>query len=81
MTVGFNQLVVGDEVEMKGPLGSFVWQGQGTALYRGVPKTYKEIGMVCAGSGKYAMFLTDYNIPTISRRHHSHSSGLAGNIT
>lgn len=51
MTVGFNQLAVGDRVELKGPLGSFVWKGNGTALWRGVPRKVKEIGLVCGGSG------------------------------
>ena len=51
MTTGFHQLEIGDEVELKGPLGSFVWQGNGTAMYRGVPRKYKQIGMICGGSG------------------------------
>lgn len=52
MTMGFHQLQIGDEVELKGPLGSFVWQGNRTAVYRGVPRKYKEIGMICGGSGE-----------------------------
>lgn len=52
MTTGFNQLVVGDSLELKGPLGSFVWQGQGTAMIKNVKRTFKEIGMICAGSGE-----------------------------
>jgi nitrate reductase (NAD(P)H) len=52
MTTGFHQLRVGDSVELKGPLGSFVWTGQGTASIRNVKRKFKEIGMVCAGSGK-----------------------------
>ncbi|EJD52506.1 nitrate reductase [Auricularia subglabra TFB-10046 SS5] len=51
MSVGFDSLVPGDQVELKGPFGSFIWQGRGTALYRGVESRYEEIGMVCAGSG------------------------------
>lgn len=51
MTVGFNQLEVGDKIELKGPLGSFVWKGKGTALWKGVPRQVKEIGLVCGGSG------------------------------
>ncbi|THH19026.1 hypothetical protein EUX98_g8852, partial [Antrodiella citrinella] len=46
MTVGFNQLEVGDTIELKGPFGSFIWQGSGTALWRGVPRKVKEIGML-----------------------------------
>ncbi|EKM57613.1 uncharacterized protein PHACADRAFT_170854 [Phanerochaete carnosa HHB-10118-sp] len=51
MTVGFHQLEVGDTLELKGPLGSFIWQGSGTALWRGVPREVSEIGLVCGGSG------------------------------
>lgn len=51
MTSALGKLLVGDDVEIKGPLGPFIWQGRGTALVRGVPTTYEEIGMVCAGSG------------------------------
>ena len=53
MTVGFNQLKVGDTIEIKGPLGSFVWQGAGTALWKGVTRKVKEIGLVCGGSGTF----------------------------
>ncbi|KAH8091844.1 hypothetical protein BXZ70DRAFT_1001920 [Cristinia sonorae] len=51
MTSGFDELEVGDEVEVKGPLGSFAWLGQGTAMWRGVERKVTEIGMVCGGSG------------------------------
>ena len=51
MTVGFNLLQIGDAVELKGPLGSFVWQGRGIASYRGKERRLKEVGMVCGGSG------------------------------
>lgn len=52
MSVGFHQLVVGDTVELKGPLGSFVWNGKGMALWKGVERRVKNIGLICAGSGK-----------------------------
>jgi nitrate reductase (NAD(P)H) len=52
MTTGFHQLVIGEHVELKGPLGSFVWQGRGTAMIKNVKRTFKEIAMVCAGSGE-----------------------------
>ncbi|EMD41310.1 hypothetical protein CERSUDRAFT_89880 [Gelatoporia subvermispora B] len=51
MSVGLHQLQIGDTVELKGPLGSFVWKGRGTALWKGVTRHVKEIGMVCGGSG------------------------------
>ncbi|KAF6758031.1 hypothetical protein DFP72DRAFT_962389 [Ephemerocybe angulata] len=37
MTLGFSELQIGDEVELKGPIGHFTWLG--------------EVGLVCAGSG------------------------------
>ncbi|KAG1862047.1 hypothetical protein DFJ58DRAFT_776165 [Suillus subalutaceus] len=51
MTTGFHQLRIGDSVELKGPLGSFIWDGPSTALWKGIRKTIKEVGMICGGSG------------------------------
>ncbi|QRV99692.1 nitrate reductase [Ceratobasidium sp. AG-Ba] len=51
MSVGFHQLVVDDTVELKGPLGSFIWKGKGLALWRGVERSVKHLGLICAGSG------------------------------
>lgn len=51
MTVGFHQLEIGDTLEVKGPLGSFIWQGNGTALWKNIPQKVSEIGLVCGGSG------------------------------
>ncbi|CAE6437488.1 unnamed protein product [Rhizoctonia solani] len=51
MSIGFNQLVVGDTIELKGPLGSFVWNGNGSALWKGVEHRVRNIGLICAGSG------------------------------
>ncbi|KAG8731696.1 hypothetical protein FRC10_001568 [Ceratobasidium sp. 414] len=51
MSVGFHQLVVDDAVELKGPLGSFIWNGNGVALWRGVEHKIKHLGLICAGSG------------------------------
>jgi len=31
MTTGFDELELGDTIELKGPLGSFVWKGKGVA--------------------------------------------------
>ncbi|KAG2067855.1 hypothetical protein BDR04DRAFT_1104460 [Suillus decipiens] len=51
MTTGFYQLRIGDSVELKGPLGSFIWDGPSTASWKGIRKTIKEVGMICGGSG------------------------------
>ncbi|KAG1727716.1 hypothetical protein EDB19DRAFT_1749291, partial [Suillus lakei] len=51
MTTGFHQLRLGDSVELKGPLGPFIWDGPSTASWKGIGKTVKEIGMICGGSG------------------------------
>lgn len=53
MTTGFHQLVLGDTVQLKGPLGSFVWAGQGVANWRGIDRKIKEVGMICGGSGEH----------------------------
>jgi nitrate reductase (NAD(P)H) len=51
MTTGFHQLCLGDSVELKGPLGSFILDGPRTALWKGIKITVKEVGMICGGSG------------------------------
>jgi nitrate reductase (NAD(P)H) len=51
MTLGFTELKIGDVVELKGPIGHFIWNGRGTALLDGKERRVREIGMVCGGSG------------------------------
>ncbi|CAE6470025.1 unnamed protein product [Rhizoctonia solani] len=51
MSVGFYQLAVGDTVELKGPLGSFIWSGNGVALWKGIERRVRNVGLICAGSG------------------------------
>ena len=56
MTLGFSELVVGDAVEMKGPIGHFIWEGRGVASIHGEKKHIGEIGLVCGGSGITPIF-------------------------
>ncbi len=51
MTTGFNELDIGDHIEFKGPLGSFVWTGNGTCQWRGIERKVRKLGMLCGGSG------------------------------
>ncbi|KAF8332411.1 uncharacterized protein EI90DRAFT_3280670 [Cantharellus anzutake] len=52
MTVGFHELLVGDTVEFKGPLGSFVWEGKGNVRWKDVPRSgIRHLGLICGGSG------------------------------
>jgi nitrate reductase (NAD(P)H) len=51
MTLGFSELVIGDCVELKGPIGHFIWKGKGIAQMQGMERRIRKIGMVCGGSG------------------------------
>ena len=51
MSIGFAELQVGDAIELKGPIGHFTWNRQGTVLLDGIKKRVQEMGMVCAGTG------------------------------
>jgi nitrate reductase (NAD(P)H) len=61
MTTGFHLLEIGDEVELKGPLGSFVWTGNGTAMWKGVRRRMKRIGLICGGSGMWSLCIFTVN--------------------
>ena len=51
MTLGFAQLAIGDVIELKGPIGHFVWLGNGMARIHEKEQRVREVGMVCGGSG------------------------------
>jgi len=52
MTVGFHELVIGDTVDFKGPLGSFIWEGKGNIRWKDIPRPgIRHIGLICGGSG------------------------------
>jgi len=65
MSVGFSELVVGDTVEMKGPLGSFTWEGRGVAVWKGVRRKVKNIGLICGGSGSFDLLLPTILTPNL----------------
>jgi len=58
MTVGLHELVIGDSIEMKGPLGSFIWEGRDRGdggnhiRWKDVPRSgIRKLGLICGGSG------------------------------
>lgn len=51
MTGGFAELEIGDVIEMKGPLGSFVWKGDGTLSWKGKERKCRKFALICGGSG------------------------------
>jgi nitrate reductase (NAD(P)H) len=68
MSVGFSELVVGDTLEIKGPLGSFTWEGRGVAVWRGVRRKVKNVGLICGGSGSFLLLF-----PTFAEPDHFHA--------
>ncbi|KAH0839336.1 hypothetical protein J3R83DRAFT_18 [Lanmaoa asiatica] len=51
MTTAIHQLLLGDQIDLSGPFGPFVWARQGVAKWRGEEREVKEIGLICGGSG------------------------------
>ena len=51
MTLGFSKLVLGDVIELKGPVGHFIWRGKGMVTLHNEEKHVTEVGLVCGGSG------------------------------
>ena len=51
MSLAFSRLVVDEEVELKGPIGEFVWKGENLVCIHGQERKVREIGLVCGGSG------------------------------
>ena len=68
MTTGFHQLALDDTVQLKGPLGSFIWNGQGLANWKGSDRKVKEYVEEVVGIGRryWAFFLMNWN------RDHAH---------
>ncbi|PPQ70964.1 hypothetical protein CVT25_012099 [Psilocybe cyanescens] len=51
ITLGFEHLTIGDSIELKGPIGNFIWKGRGIATFNHQDIRVSEIGLICAGSG------------------------------
>jgi len=47
----FDRLAIGQDVQLKGPLGSFTWLGRDEAMWKGNMFKPKSLVMICGGSG------------------------------
>jgi nitrate reductase (NAD(P)H) len=52
MSALFDNLEIGHEVQLKGPLGSFIWLGKGEASWKGQRYKPGALAMICGGSGE-----------------------------
>ena len=46
-----DSMEIGDAIDVKGPIGEFVYNGQGQCLVNGKPRFVKEISMIAGGTG------------------------------
>jgi nitrate reductase (NAD(P)H) len=51
MSLEFSRLSPDEEVELKGPIGDFIWKGDNTASVYGEDRQVRELGLICGGSG------------------------------
>jgi nitrate reductase (NAD(P)H) len=51
-----DRLAIGDTVDVKGPVGHFVYHGNGAFSVNGKPKHTKRISMMAGGTGITPMF-------------------------
>ncbi|GBC07372.1 hypothetical protein RclHR1_07410008 [Rhizophagus clarus] len=56
MSQYLDSLNVGDKIEIKGPIGSFFYNGRGQYRYKSNNKSCKEIGMIAGGTGITPMY-------------------------
>lgn len=51
MTTVLEKMKVGDELELKGPLGGFTFLGNSTIRWKGKERKVKKMALICGGSG------------------------------
>lgn len=51
-----DNMKLGDTVDVKGPIGSFVYTAPGAYTFKGTPRTVKRINMVAGGTGITPMY-------------------------
>jgi len=51
MSQHLENMQIGDAVDVKGPIGEFVYKGRGHCLVNGKPRFCKEISMIAGGTG------------------------------
>jgi len=51
MSQHLDSMKIGDSIDVKGPIGEFVYKGQGQCLVNGKPRFVKEISMIAGGTG------------------------------
>ncbi|KAH9810450.1 hypothetical protein DFH28DRAFT_986049 [Melampsora americana] len=51
MSVALSKVKVGDQIDMKGPLGSFIWLKDGACSWKGEPRHSRNLALICGGSG------------------------------
>ena len=51
MTQYMEKMAIGDSIDVKGPLGHFIYQGRGSYLHHGHPGTVKQMSMIAGGTG------------------------------
>jgi len=51
MSQHLDNMKIGDSIDVKGPIGEFIYKGQGECLVNGKPRFVKEVSMIAGGTG------------------------------
>lgn len=51
MSIALSKLKIGDQISIKGPLGSFIWHQDGNCTWKSQVRKVRQLAMICAGSG------------------------------